>query len=58
VTGGNSTSLCLRLVESAFNRRQRLRHGGVVPRLWRAPAETYAVSKLRQPEADDAVAAF
>jgi hypothetical protein len=46
------TSLCLRLVESAFNRRQRVAALAAWCHVcWRAPAETSpAVSKLRQPE--------
>jgi len=44
--------LCLRLVESAFNRRQRVAALAAWCHVcWRAPAETsQAVSKLRQPE--------
>jgi hypothetical protein len=46
------TPLCLRLVESAFNRRQRVAALAAWCHVcWRAPAETsQAVSKLRQPE--------
>jgi hypothetical protein len=44
--------LCLRLVESAFNRRQRVAALAAWCHVcWRVPAETsQAVSKLRQPE--------
>jgi hypothetical protein len=44
--------LCLRLVESAFNRRQRVAALAAWCHVcWRAPAQTsQAVSKLRQPE--------
>jgi hypothetical protein len=44
--------LCLRLVESAFNRRQRVAALAAWCHVcWRAPGETsQAVSKLRQPE--------
>lgn len=46
------TPLCLRLVESAFNRRQRVAALAAWCHVcWRAPAEaSQAVSKLRQPE--------
>jgi hypothetical protein len=46
------TPLCVRLVESSFNRRQRVAALAAWCHVcWRAPAETsQAVSKLRQPE--------
>jgi hypothetical protein len=46
------TPLCLRLVESAFNRRQRVAALAAWCHVcWRAPADTSpAVSRLRQPE--------